>query len=201
WLGVRTICGTVLKDHSTRTIETHCSRGGPCTSGCPMSASQVLGLRARTTMNLTQHFDGSCWSFLKLKCSWQKQADLCEFKASLDYRARSRTARATQSNPVGGEKSNTLVFGDKVSLSNSPGFQFRGVVHYHHGRTWRHAGGHGGMQVDMVACRWTWRHAGGHGAGEVAVAESSTSGCTGMELMLPALQQVPLSCTISLDPP
>ena len=30
----------------------------------------------------------------------QKQADLCEFEASLDYRASSRTARATQRNPV-----------------------------------------------------------------------------------------------------
>jgi hypothetical protein len=31
---------------------------------------------------------------------WQRQADLCEFKASLVYRVSSRTARATQRNPV-----------------------------------------------------------------------------------------------------
>ena len=30
----------------------------------------------------------------------QRQADLCEFKASLVYRMSSRTARATQRNPV-----------------------------------------------------------------------------------------------------
>ena len=30
----------------------------------------------------------------------QRQADLCEFKASLGYRASSRTVRATQRNPV-----------------------------------------------------------------------------------------------------
>jgi hypothetical protein len=30
----------------------------------------------------------------------QRQADLCEFKASLVYRADSRTARAIQKNPV-----------------------------------------------------------------------------------------------------
>jgi hypothetical protein len=30
----------------------------------------------------------------------QKQADLCEFKASLVYRTSSRAAGATQSNPV-----------------------------------------------------------------------------------------------------
>jgi hypothetical protein len=30
----------------------------------------------------------------------QRQADFCEFKASLVYRASSRTAKATQRNPV-----------------------------------------------------------------------------------------------------
>ena len=30
----------------------------------------------------------------------QRQADLCEFEASLVYKASSRTARATQRNPV-----------------------------------------------------------------------------------------------------
>ena len=30
----------------------------------------------------------------------QRQADLCEFETSLVYRASSRTARATQRNPV-----------------------------------------------------------------------------------------------------
>jgi hypothetical protein len=32
----------------------------------------------------------------------QRQADLCEFKASLVYRVSSRTTRATQRNPVWG---------------------------------------------------------------------------------------------------
>jgi hypothetical protein len=30
----------------------------------------------------------------------QKQADLCEFKTTMDYEASSRTVRATQRNPV-----------------------------------------------------------------------------------------------------
>ena len=34
----------------------------------------------------------------------QRQADLCEFKASLFYTESSRTARATQSNPVSKKK-------------------------------------------------------------------------------------------------
>jgi hypothetical protein len=34
----------------------------------------------------------------------QKQADLCEFKANLIYRVNSRTARATQRNPVSKNK-------------------------------------------------------------------------------------------------
>ena len=40
-------------------------------------------------------------SFHKLKAlRRQRQADLCEFKASLVYRASFRTARATQGNPT-----------------------------------------------------------------------------------------------------
>ena len=34
----------------------------------------------------------------------QRQADLCEFKASLVYSVSSRTARATQRNPVSKKK-------------------------------------------------------------------------------------------------
>jgi hypothetical protein len=40
----------------------------------------------------------------------QRQVDLCEFKASLVYRASSRTARATQRNPVSKKKKKVLVF-------------------------------------------------------------------------------------------
>ena len=36
----------------------------------------------------------------------QRQADLCEFEASLVYRASSRTARATQRNPVSKKQTN-----------------------------------------------------------------------------------------------
>ena len=42
-----------------------------------------------------------CWHTPLILILWrQRQADLCEFKASLVYRASSRTARATQRNPV-----------------------------------------------------------------------------------------------------
>jgi hypothetical protein len=34
----------------------------------------------------------------------QRQADLCELEASLIYRVHPRTAKATQRNPVSGEK-------------------------------------------------------------------------------------------------
>ena len=34
----------------------------------------------------------------------QRKVDLCEFKTSLVYRVSSRTARATQTNPVWGKK-------------------------------------------------------------------------------------------------
>ena len=37
---------------------------------------------------------------LILALRWQKQADLCEFKASLIYRVSTKTARATRRNPV-----------------------------------------------------------------------------------------------------
>ena len=36
----------------------------------------------------------------------QRQADFCEFEASLVYRASSKTARATQRNPVPKHKQN-----------------------------------------------------------------------------------------------
>jgi hypothetical protein len=36
----------------------------------------------------------------------QRQADVCEFKASLVYRVISRTARATQRNPVSQQQTN-----------------------------------------------------------------------------------------------
>jgi hypothetical protein len=39
-----------------------------------------------------------------LKRQRQRQADLCEFEASLVYRASSRTARATQRNPISESK-------------------------------------------------------------------------------------------------
>jgi hypothetical protein len=38
----------------------------------------------------------------------QSQVDLCEFRASLVYRVSSRTARATQRNPVANLKTLTL---------------------------------------------------------------------------------------------
>ena len=41
---------------------------------------------------------------LMLPLGRQRQADLCEFKASLVYRANSETAKATQRNPVRGKK-------------------------------------------------------------------------------------------------
>ena len=43
-----------------------------------------------------------CWGSTPLlpALERQKQADLCEFKASLVYRESSRTARATQKSPV-----------------------------------------------------------------------------------------------------
>jgi hypothetical protein len=37
----------------------------------------------------------------------QRQADLCEFKASLVYRVNFRTARATQRNPVSTKQNKT----------------------------------------------------------------------------------------------
>jgi hypothetical protein len=38
----------------------------------------------------------------------QRQADICEFEASLVYRASSRTAKATQRNPVSKKKKSKL---------------------------------------------------------------------------------------------
>ena len=62
----------------------------------------------------------------------QRQADLCEFKASLVYRESSRTARATQRNPVSQNKtkkenkykpsSNSLV---RINLLNTAFFPNR----------------------------------------------------------------------------
>ena len=40
----------------------------------------------------------------------QRQVDLCKFKASLIYRVNSRTARATQRNPVLKNKQKESVF-------------------------------------------------------------------------------------------
>jgi len=53
----------------------------------------------------TGKHDTGRWSLFKIKVSpgflfSQKQADLCEFKASLVHRVSSRTARATQRNPI-----------------------------------------------------------------------------------------------------
>ena len=45
----------------------------------------------------------------------QRQVDLCEFEASLAYGASSRTARATQRNPISEEKKN-LFMGERKKI-------------------------------------------------------------------------------------
>jgi hypothetical protein len=50
--------------------------------------------------------NGQWWHMLLIPTlGRQKQADLCESEASMLYRASSRTARATQRNPVSKNKS------------------------------------------------------------------------------------------------
>jgi hypothetical protein len=50
--------------------------------------------------NPNYHLSGGGGTCLQLQLGRQRQADLFEFETSLVYRANSRTARATQRNPV-----------------------------------------------------------------------------------------------------
>jgi hypothetical protein len=60
----------------------------------------------------------------------QRQADLSEFKASLVYRASSRTARATQNNPVrDGGGNNFLNKGDFKKINTKLTSQYESQGH------------------------------------------------------------------------
>ena len=50
----------------------------------------------------------------------QRQVDLCEFEASLVYRVSSRTARATQRNPVSKTKTNQPTNKTNKQTKNPP---------------------------------------------------------------------------------
>ena len=58
------------------------------------------------------------WWRMPLIPGRQRQVDLCEFEASLFYRASSRTARITQRNPVTGRKKTTTTTTTKKRWEN-----------------------------------------------------------------------------------
>ena len=92
--------------------------------------TQTIVANFQELENVSQRyrFAGQWWSMTLIPAlRRQRQAHLCEFKASLLYRASTRTARATLRNPVSKTKQNKNKKEEKYRSLNTNGSESQSI--------------------------------------------------------------------------